>query len=521
MSALVQKLRRRTRRLESLRSDSRLRPPPLPLLNWTAHYLSDVQTCAPSAFHIWLCNTLDELTPSARLVIQAPRGAAKSSYASLAFPLREALEGREPFTVICSDTAEQAKDFLRQIRREVEGNERLRNAYRNCRPGKVWRENRISIPHPDDPRRECEIAALGTGGKIRGRKSAANRRPSLVLVDDPQNKDHIQSALRRSRSLEWLRKDVLSAGEPGTRFVVVGTALHRDAIVCDLERAAGWRSRTWRSIIRWPDRMDLWREWEALLFSYDVDDAERAARARAFYDANRKEMDKGAEVLWEARESLYDLMLKRASDGHAAFESEKQNSPVDPSACEWPEEYLNHPNMWFDEWPDKLVVRTMSLDPSKGKSAKQGDYSAIVKFGRDRFGVEYIEADLARRPVNVQCHELARQCHEFRPDGVAIEINQFQELMVVPIQQAAALLQIELPIYTVDNTVAKEVRIRRLTTPLAQQKTRFKTRSPGTQLLLQQARDWPGGTHDDGIDAWEGARRLAIDLTGGRVVKRR
>jgi hypothetical protein len=35
--------------------------------------------------------------------------------------------------------------------------------------------------------------------------------------------------------------------------------------------------------------MDLWRQWEAVLHCHD--DADREARARQFYEANREAMD--------------------------------------------------------------------------------------------------------------------------------------------------------------------------------------------------------------------------------------
>ena len=103
-----------------------------------------------------------------------------------------------------------------------------------------------------------------------------------------------------------------------------------------------------------------------------------------------------AAVLWPERESLYDLMLLRASIGHAAFESEKQSNPVNPEACEWPDEYFQRPNFWFNRWPEHLEVRTLALDPSKGGKDKPGDYGAFVRYGRDPRGVEYAEADLRR-----------------------------------------------------------------------------------------------------------------------------
>jgi hypothetical protein len=37
-----------------------------------------------------------------------------------------------------------------------------------------------------------------------------------------------------------------------------------------------------------------------------------------------------------------------------------------------------------------------------------------------------------------------------------------------------------------------------------------------TALLVQQARDFVHGDHDDGLDAWEKAQRLAIELLNGR-----
>jgi hypothetical protein len=50
-------------------------------------------------------------------------------------------------------------------------------------------------------------------------------------------------------------------------------------------------------------------------------------------------------------------------------------------------------------------------------------------------------------------------------------------------------------------------------------KLRFKTRSPGTNLLIQQMRDFPVADHDDGPDALEMALRLMIELWNGRANK--
>jgi hypothetical protein len=132
------------------------------------------------------------------------------------------------------------------------------------------------------------IRALGTGQKARGRYHGSHR-PTLIIVDDPQNRDHIVSPLQRERSWEWLTKDVCVSGGPTTNIVVLGTPLHRECIVCRLQSSPGWRTKAFKSIGQMPVRLDLWREWETIL--NDWEDENREAKARQFYEERRSEMD--------------------------------------------------------------------------------------------------------------------------------------------------------------------------------------------------------------------------------------
>jgi predicted phage terminase large subunit-like protein len=115
----------------------------------------------------------------------------------------------------------------------------------------------------------------------------------------------------------------------------------------------------------------------------------------------------------------------------------------------------------------------------------------------------------------------ARHIRLFQPEGFAIEINQFQELLCADFQRAGQQERVHLPLYGLNNQTNKQLRIRRLGPYLAQQKLRFKSRSPGTALLVQQLKDFPVGDHDDGPDALEMALRLAIDLWNERLAKGR
>ena len=217
-------------------------------------------------------------------------------------------------------------------------------------------------------------------------------------------------------------------------------------------------------------------------------------------------------LLWPEAEDLYTLMCIRAESGRTAFERKKQNSPIDPDACEWPESYFDE-RLGFDQWPPQLQLKVLALDPSKGADARHGDFSAFVLLGLDARGLIYVEADLARRPTPQIVADGVALYRQFQPDAFACEANQFQELLAAEFEIEArrqGLLSVR-P-WLLNNQVNKLVRIRRLGPHLAAHRFRFKAGSLGTRLLLDQLQQFPLCDHDDGPDALEMALRLAGQL---------
>jgi predicted phage terminase large subunit-like protein len=479
------------------------------LLEWSCRYLPDHFVRPPSAMHRWLGKQLDAMDASRgnKLNVLGPRGGAKSTVATLAYVLRAALTGAEPYIWIVSDTRHQACAHLENVKTELADNPRLAADYPEAAgPGPVWRAGAAVL------RNGVTIEAFGTGQRIRGRRRRAHR-PTLIVCDDLQNDGHIESARQRERSSAWFHGMLLKAGTPRTNVVNLATALHRDALAVRLHETPGWTSRVFRAVRRWPDNMTLWHEWESVYtnphnhrYRYD---------ARLFYEKRRTRMDAGALVLWPEEEDLYTLMCMRAESGPAAFEREKQNSPINPELCEWPEAYFDE-HAWFDAWPRNLKVKAMALDPSKGADARRGDYSAFVLLGVDRQGIVYLEADLARRSVPQIVADGVELARRFRPDAFGIEANQFQDLLGAEFEaefRRQGLLGLRPSL--LDNRVNKLVRIRRLGPLLAGRRVRFKNDSPSTRLLVRQLRDFPVGDHDDGPDAAEMAVRLAAAMLQG------
>lgn len=480
----------------------------LSLLEWGQAVLKAYFRLPPSKMHRWLGSELDRLGSArgTKLNVLGPRGSAKSTLGTLTYVLRAAVEGKEPYIWIVSDTQKQAIKHLGHVKHELETNQMLAAHYsRAAGKGKTWRSDAIEL------RNGAVIEAYGTGQHLRGRRRLQYR-PSLIVCDDLQNDSHITSALQRSASSDWFHGALMKAGDGETNVVNIATALHRDALAMELHRSPGWRSGLFKAIETWPERTDLWDEWEAKYA--DAEDPDAAGYARIFFEDRRAEMSAGAELLWPEHESLYALMTMRVDSGRTTFDREKQSSPIDPTKCEWPDDYFGH-HIWFDKWPLGLAVRVAALDPSKGADARHGDYSAYVLLGIDRHGVVYVEADLERRPTPAMVDDGVRIIHRFRPEALAIEGNLYQELLKGEFERACREQHIGIPrVETTNNSTNKNVRIRRIGPLLAQRRLRFLAKNKSTKLLVDQLRDFPLGSHDDGPDALEMALRLAFQMTG-------
>lgn len=476
---------------------------------WARRYLSHYLQQPESPFHVWLCGELDRIRAERgqTLDVIAPRGSAKSTWCITAYALQAICEGAERYVVIASETSDQAEQQLATIKHELENNRLLARDYPDAAGvGPQWSMRRIRT------RNAIRVDALGVGRSLRGRREREER-PTLVLIDDPDGELHAYSPIKRERTWQWWTRSVSKAGGPSTNFVVAGTMIHDECTVARLRKQPGVRSRVWREIISWPERLDLWGDWERLLPIGD--DAKAEAAAREFYDTHRADMDRGVELLWPARWPLYALMRERASSGHSSFLAERQNESVPTFGTKWPAENFVGDDLYFDELPEGngSPVPLVAVDPAVGKrdsgASKRGTggcYAAIV-WGwwvpGDRH--LYIDADLARRPparthdALIQLHRL----HNFR--ACAYESNGYQGEIAVDLSTRAAAAGLFLSVQPVEHMLPKEMRIDSLGPFLDRRHFRFRRGSPGADLLLRQLRLYavPKVEEYDGPDALE------------------
>jgi len=473
-------------------------------LGWLRKYLGHhLYLSSFSQFHSDLAGDLNHAATARnqKLNYRGPRGNAKTTIGTVGYTLWCIAEGREPFTLLLSEESQLSSGFVRTIKEELESNEDLARDYpQACGVGSVWASEHIVT------RNGMCVMSRGAGGRIRGLKHAQYR-PTLVILDDPNEKGDAFSPTTRTRKLDWLNKDVMSVGQTGvTNYVCYGTPLHSEAIVCVNSRSAMWRTRRYTSIVKWPTRMELWDQWERIRTNLAAPNAEQTALQ--FYDANHSEMDEGAEVLWAERESLYALMELRATIGPAAFGTEKQDEEGTAGATEFPPTYFEQLH-WFDESPDFVVCTVIALDPSKGNDSQTGDYQAFVIIQLTRDGTLWVEAEMRREQPQEMAWTAIDLCRRFTPvESFIVETNSGMGLILPEFERAMAEARTLFPLDGINHNDPKTLRIRRIGSYLARGQIRFRN-TPGTRLLVDQLRNYPTDRYDDGPDALAtGIRRL-------------
>ena len=308
------------------------------------------------------------------------------------------------------------------------------------------------------------MTTAGVGGPITGRGA------HLLIVDDPiKNDEEARSSTHRQKQWDWWQSTASTRMRPGGLFVVVQTRWHRDDLAGRILREAKTNGQRWREV----------------LLPALAEDRDPLGRAPG-------------EPLWPEVYTHEHLLRVKSSRTNYYWRALYQQDPLAEGSTEWPESFFG-PSIWFDEWPEKWWCRAMALDPSKGRDARFGDFSAFAMLQYQTDGTCYVDADLLVRNVSVIAETALELCRWFQPDGFAVEVNQFQELLATEINRLAIERRAYIPLYTMDNHVPKIVRIRRLTSLLAQ---------PGAdQVQSGFARRPATGRTAPGFPEWRPRRR--------------
>jgi predicted phage terminase large subunit-like protein len=474
-----------------------------------------------SKMHLKMFKKLSNITKKrrAKVAIAAPRGHAKSTIVSLVYVLWCALYLKERLILIASNTREQANALLKDIKHQLRFNPLIYSDFPEIcqvkRP-KPWRGNKIQLPNG------AMICAYGAGQSPRGIKNDKDR-PGLIIADDLENEEQVESEEQREKLHSWFNGTLLNTGHPDTNVIVIGTILNHDSLLANLvdpERTPGWDGKTYKAVEEFSDNPQLWERWSAIFRSRDEYKGKTGpVAARKYFRLRKEKMLRGTKVLWPEWENYYDLMVMRETEGDVYFQREKQNCPLDPKQCIFKKENMH---FWDDEFRDtqhliEAIGRRGSFygacDPSLGRSAK-GDYTAIIVLLKDnRNGILYvIAADLIYCIPDATIRRIIQYADIYRFSQFAVESNNFQQLMVDELKRRLQSKGHNIIIKSLQHSSQKHSRICSLEPYVSQGLLRFSRKH---QQLLQQLIQFPLAKNDDGPDALEMAVDTARRRTAG------
>jgi len=440
-----------------------------------------------SRLHDYLYQRLPEIADSLKAEtddIAAPRGEAKSTITSQLFVLWCIITERKWYAMIGMDAFDQAAIMLEAIKAELESNPRLAMDFPEAAgAGRVWQAGVIVT------RNDRKIEAVGSGKRIRGRRHGPHR-PDLFIGDDLENDENVKTPEQRDKLQSWITKAVLKLGGAGEKFdvIIIGTVLHYDSVLARLQKNPLWHSAKFKAVMRWPDNMVLWDEWENLLLS------QGEGMADAFYQARKLEMDAGAEVSWPAGRPLVDLMKIRARDGHASFDSELQNDPLSDDDAP----FAKAIQFWVNRLAEWIFVG--ACDPSLGKAGASRDPSALLVGGYNRATgiLDVVEALIKKRLPDRIIEDVITLQAQYRCLLWVIETVQFQAFLYSELVKRSAARGIPIPARAVTPITDKLLRIETLQPHMVNGLIRL---HPSQSTLIDQLRHFPKADHDDGPDA--------------------
>jgi predicted phage terminase large subunit-like protein len=167
------------------------------------------------------------------LFICAFRGSGKSTVITMSYPIWAILgEQQKKFVLILCQTKAQAKQHMLNLKRELENNTLLRNDMGPFEEenSEEWASSSLVFPQLN-----ARIMAASQEQSIRGLRHAQYR-PDLIIADDVEDVASAKNHEGRAKTYNWLKSDVIPAGDKNTRLVIIGNLLFEDSLLPHLKK---------------------------------------------------------------------------------------------------------------------------------------------------------------------------------------------------------------------------------------------------------------------------------------------
>ena len=361
------------------------------------------QVRAPLPEHQW--EIMRDVPKYARSAWAAPRGSGKSTLCDVIILAYYSLFHKAPFSVLLSDTETKARLLLGALKSELESNDALRWLFGDVRGG-VWGNEMIELRTFFG---ESAIMARGAGQSIRGLKWRRFR-PYLLLIDDLEDDEQVESQERREKLENWFRFSVLRGlNKSWSKIIYIGTILHEKAllgkIIAKGPGYGGWYTKKYKAIK--DDGTSFWPE------------------------------------LWplEYLKAIRDDPTHPDYAGSVAFAQEMQNEPRSQSTKIINEGWLKYYNKTTkaleEGWLASLHI-VAAIDPAISEKELSSDFVCHV-FGFDKNGYKWHLDTIRGKFSALKQIELFFDLYQtWQPDLVGIETIAYQKALAQIIRAEGA-----------------------------------------------------------------------------------
>lgn len=378
-------------------------------------------------------------------LVELPRDHGKSTQvcARLVWEL-----GKNPglrVRIVCATEA-LAAERGRFIRRAIESNPQVREAFPRLTPDHPWSDTRLTVARPADVIGPS-LTAVGVGSGSTG------ARADLLVCDDIVDVKAIASRADRDRVKDYFRNNLMNLLEPDGRFWGLCTPWHRDDLNAELKRGGTY------PLFRRPVGDDL-------------------------------------EPVWPERWPRAALAARRSEIGPVAFARGYRLVPLADDDVMIPAASVQ-----FWDTPGEAVQVILSVDPALSTHAR-ADRSALVVLAKCNNEVRCLYATAHRVATPELVSQIAAVDQHWSPAVILFETNgAFQGIADLMTRQAAFGPKVR----KVNQSKDKAARVAAFSVPVAGGGFRLKGTcglvDPGQQELMDEMTTFPVGEHDDLLDA--------------------
>ena len=521
------------------------------LLLWGRLCYPEVVRSEYSDLHADIAGFFDTLAPpgeragrtSPRRVVCGPRGGAKTTLLRLGAAHRLS-HGLEDYVAFVGPEAAHCDAEMGAWRAMMDSADRP--LLRRLHGAREWSGN-LSDVRVRGGGREVHVSARPFSGTIRG-LNRDGRRPTLVLLDDVEKPEHLDSPTTRQRMRARLADDIGNLGPPegGLACIYGATDLGEGSLPSHAATELGWERSTVPAVLAWPQGLAEGVDapgsrWETCRRLYlDRTDPQRRATARRYFDDHRGEMVRGARVLHPVYQPLWSLVERLWDSGRVGFFRDYQQRPLSGDAQVFALPHIRRAHLIEDAEGRPVAVRlhdgdvlelrdcdvALWLDPRNSHQPDRNDYSGlgVVAVHRRTGRAAILEHVAVREAPAASVARLWALWARYRhlDPIVGAEANQGGALVLdewARLAREAAKRQqpVAPPLQVAHTTGAKAPRLASLALPLETGQLQVCDVDRGVLPgELSRLGLWPqlagfprASVHDDGLDAVERAYALA------------